>query len=252
MVVYYPRGPDDNTPPTKAPEDSSVNYRKIFETSLHSLPREARILNARSATGNILSAYCYDPDPQTISSVLKNMHSGLEQARLIAHHHRTPQGLNELAKQLPFLRDNQVRHYLLRNPQTSEILLNKLIGKMPLSQVYRLNLSREYTDRTRRSTRQIFRDKFRKASADERVNLLFNTEARCLSILAGFTFDTKMTALLCRRSYHSTLMVQNLARFPATPPNVIRHLLNQPVAKRAAHLRKQLLRHPNCPSHLKV
>ena len=46
----------------------------------------------------------------------------------------------------------------------------------------------------------------------------------CLASLVGLTLDGHATALLCRRTYVSTLLIQNLGRWSATPPQLIAHL----------------------------
>ena len=70
-------------------------------------------------------------------------------------------------------------------------------------------------------------------------------------MLAGMTFDGRMTSLLASRSIHSTLLIQNLARFLATPSVLLAKLLKQPTVRRQPQLRTMLLRHPNMPSDMK-
>jgi hypothetical protein len=43
------------------------------------------------------------------------------------------------------------------------------------------------------------------------------------------------------------LIIENLARWPATPPPVILHLLKQPLIRQMPALKAMLKRHPNCP-----
>jgi len=76
-------------------------------------------------------------------------------------------------------------------------------------------------------------------------------EGRCLALLVGLPLDGKSASLLCRRSLRSTLLIQNLARWPATPPAVLQHMFRQPVVMRSTVLKNQILRHPNVPSDLK-
>jgi len=47
------------------------------------------------------------------------------------------------------------------------------------------------------------------------------------------------------------MLVRNLARWPATPPPVLTHLMRQAHVKRSPALRNLILRHPNAPSELK-
>ena len=70
-------------------------------------------------------------------------------------------------------------------------------------------------------------------------------------MLLGQPIDQKTAALLCARNVYPVSLIQSLARFPATPPSVLAHLLKQPLVKRQAHLRSMLLQHPNVPSEAK-
>ena len=72
-----------------------------------------------------------------------------------------------------------------------------------------------------------------------------------LLAVPGLTFDGRTTSLLCSKSYVSVMLVTNLARFNATPPALIAHLLRQPMVRRQQHLRNMLLQHPNTPSDAK-
>ena len=65
--------------------------------------------------------------------------------------------------------------------------------------------------------------------------------------LSGLSLDGRTTALLCARPLASTLLVENLARWPATPPTLIAHLLAQPMVVRSPQIRTHLKRHPNAP-----
>jgi hypothetical protein len=77
------------------------------------------------------------------------------------------------------------------------------------------------------------------------VELILTTEGRCLTLLVGLVLDSHATALLCRRTYVSTLLIQNLARWSAAPPALIAHLRRQDVVRRNQALRQLLERHPN-------
>ena len=77
------------------------------------------------------------------------------------------------------------------------------------------------------------------------------TEGRVLATLSGLSLDGKSAALLCARTLSSTLLLENLARWPATPPNLVGHLLQQPLVRRMPNLQAALKRHPNCPGHAK-
>ena len=83
------------------------------------------------------------------------------------------------------------------------------------------------------------------------MELILTTEGRCLATLSGLSLDGKAAALLSARTLGSTLLLENLARWPATPPDLVAHLLQQPLVRRMPNLQAALKRHPNCPSHAK-
>lgn len=232
-------------------EGATANLRKLFETTLHALPADQRVAMAHTASGDTLSALCFDPDPAVIRAVLENALTGLEQARLIARHHRNASGLEALGRNAQLLADGQVQRLLLRNVQTPTTMLHRVLAHKALRPLYQLSVSRELTERAKAQARKALRAGFMQASAEEKVALVFHTEGRCLGLLVGLSFDTKATALLCRRTYQSTMLIQNMLRFPATPPLVLQHIYKQPLVRRAPHLRRLVEQHPNCPSQLK-
>jgi hypothetical protein len=97
----------------------------------------------------------------------------------------------------------------------------------------------------------MFRHKWGVADGEERANLVWSCEGRCLQALTGLQLDSKATTLLCARSIHSVMLVQSLCRFSATPPPLLAHLARQPVVKRQPNLRTLITQHPNCPTELK-
>lgn len=244
---------DKPAPPEKDLDLSSAaggGWRRIFEHELRALELDRRVQLAHVATGETLFALCFDPAARVVSAVLENPSAGLDHARLLARHHRSSLGLDALAHQAAWLRDVQIQRDLLRNPQTSERLLQRLFLGQTMDQVYRLTLGHEMTERVRSTARQTFRKAFTAGSAEERVALIVKTEGRCLALLAGMALDAKAAALLCRRALVSQLLVRNLLQWPATPPPVLAHLARQPIVLRNPDLRNHLLRHPNTPSRL--
>lgn len=240
---------DDDDDLVAAAEQAS--YRKLYETELRALERDQRIKLASEAEDETLCALCFDADPAVIRAVLENLKTGLKHARLIAAHHRNGVGLDALSRRAELMRDGQVQRLLLRNNQTSDPLLRRLMGHKPLSQLFQLCRGRELTERAKRMARQELRRAFQQASADERVALIFTTEGRCLPMLVGLSFDGKTTALLCGRTYVSALLIQNVLRFSATPPPVLVHLAKQSSVRRSPSLKALILQHPNCPTQLK-
>lgn len=229
----------------------SRSWRRIFEEELHPLDLDTRVERAAVATEETLRAFCFDPSRRVVEALLENPQFGLEHARLVARHHRSSQGLDALGDEAAFLRDQQVERHLFRNPQTSLRLLRRIYARARMAKIYRLAVGREATEQVRETAKREFRKKFTAGTAEERVKLILETEGRCLSLLVGLALDAKTAGLLRRRALTSALLVRNLARWPATPPPVLAHLVRQAHVKRNPALRNLILRHPNAPSELK-
>jgi hypothetical protein len=249
------RAEDDKTAADGAEEEvgevEEGNFRKLFELELHPLPQEEREKLARTEAGARLMALCFDPVPAVILRIFENSTTGFPHARLVARHHRTSQGLEPIFKRSELARDAQVQRWLLANPMLQDPQLKKLLGPKRLAAVYKWSLSRDLPERNRNKIRHMFRSKWSTAEAEERANLIFQTEGRVLVMLNGIPFDSQTTLLLCQRTIHSALLIQSLARFASTTPPILNHLLRQPVVKRQAHLKTMILQHPNCPSEAK-
>jgi hypothetical protein len=227
---------------------AGVTQRQLFETKLHRLPEDQREALAATAAEPELSAFCFDPTPRVVRAVLQNPRMGLPHARLIAAHHGNAVGLDALGEKAALLQDTEVQRLLLRNPQSAVPLLHRLLSRRRLADVYQTSQSRELPERNRRTALDAMRRRFAETTAEERVELILRTEGRALAALTGLSLDGKAASLLCARTVTSVLLVENLARWPATPPLVIAHLLKQPLALRMPQLRTLLKRHPNCPA----
>jgi len=239
---------DEQSPP----EGEALRFRQLFERKLHSLAAESRISYALNAEEPVLSALCFDPLPSVAAQLLNNPRFGLQHARLLAAHHPHPTTLQAVAAHEAFLRDAEVQRLLLRNVQTPPGLLQRLFGSKRLLDLFKLSISHELPEKNQRATRELLRHKFANtASPEEKVELLFHSEGRVLAQLAGLALDQKTTALLCGRTYTSLLLVQNLARWGATPPPVLAHLLKQAVVKHHPQLRTLLQQHPNAPANVR-
>jgi len=247
-----PDTPDDPEPAETAEHaEETREYRKLFEMELHPLPVDQRVALAGTATGARLFALCFDPAPQVIGALFENAGAGVEHARLVSFHHRNARGLEELCGRPALIADALVYRRLVRNPALTEPMLRRMLAHRRLAEVYKLSHDRELPDHNRAVARQLFRSKFMTAQPEEKADLVWNTEGRILMALTGITFDSRMTAILCSRTYASIMLVQSLARFPATPPALLGYLLRQPLVKRQPQLRNQLLQHPNTPSDAK-
>jgi hypothetical protein len=231
--------------------EASRNYRQIYETEIRPLEPDARIAMAQTADGSLLLALCLDADPKVIRAVIERSVAGLDHARMIARHHRNPVGLELVVQRVEFARDPQVQRLLVRNNQLTESLLRRLVGQRPLRELYKLSIDREVAERNRVGTRGLLRTRWASAPAEDRAALVLGTEARCLAVLIGSTFDSRTTSILCSKPMNSVLMIQNLARFPACPPALLVHLLKQPFVRKSPALKKLIFQHPNLPSQAK-
>lgn len=228
-----------------------LNYRKLYETTYAAVAEDVRVAAAKAETGASLMALCFDPVPVVVRAIFENMSAGFPHARLVAAHHRTPQGLDAVVAKPEFLRDATVQRMLLRNVQLSEPQLKKLLQPKRLAVIYKITIDRDVAERNRQKARNVLRSKWATAQAEERAEMIFGTEGRCLQQLTGLPFDSHTTTLLCARPIASLVLVQNLARFPSTTPPLLAHLMKQPMVKRQVQLRNLILQHPNCPSDVK-
>ena len=232
------------------PEDARLLPERTASSSRRSCircPRTRSAALASTAEEPELSALCFDPVPGVVRAVIDNPRAGLAHARLIAAHHGNAVGLDAVGEK-PRCCRTEVQRLLLRNPQTSAPLLQRILSRRRLADVYNATQSRELPERNRAGAMQLLRRRFSEVSAEERVELILRTEGRALAALCGLSLDGKSAALLCARTFTSALIVENLARWPATPPPVILHLLKQPLLRQLPALRAMLKRHPNCPA----
>ncbi|CAM4381233.1 MULTISPECIES: hypothetical protein [Myxococcus] len=233
------------------PEAALGNYRQLFELRLHPLPEDQRIAHAHAAEDPILSALCFDPVPAVIKAVLENARTGLPHARLVARYHRNPVGLEALCARAAFAVDTGVRRWLVRNPQLPASLFRRLWSARRLMELHKVGNDRDVPESTRRAAREVLRQRFASGPAEEKVELILNTEGRALAALIGLPVDGKTASLLCGRTYRSPMLIQNIARWSAAPPALIAHLLKQEAVRRQPQLRMLLARHPNAPADAK-
>lgn len=227
------------------------DYRKIYEARFHALPVDARVGLAKLAHGADLLALCLDADSRVIAGILENATTGLQHVRLIAFHHRTGVGLEMVTRRQDFLRDLLVERRLLRNPMSGDTVLGRVLATKRLFQTYKIAIDRDVPELTRSKSRGHMRKKYQSAPSEERADLVLRTEGRCLIYMTGCAFDAKMTQILCGKPYNSILFIQNLAKFSATPPALLAHLMKQPFVRKHAPLKKLLLQHPNMPGEVK-
>jgi len=227
------------------------NYRKLYETELRELSLPERLEKARTESGPVLFALCFDQDPQIVKGILENDRMNLDHARLIAANHRSPVGLEAICQRVALVKDARVQRMLLRNVQLTEALMKRLLTPKRLLEIYKASVDRDIPDKTRTGAKSLFKAKFGHAAPEEKFEIIWNTEGRVLPHLLGQTLDQKTAALFCARNFASVVLIQAFARFPATPPGILAHMLKQPLVKRQVHLRNLILQHPNVPSEAK-
>jgi hypothetical protein len=238
-------------PRSRPPGVEELNYRKLYEQHFREMEAHQRADAARHVHGGDLFALCLDPAPEVIAAVMENQHFGLDHARIIALRHRNPQGIEVLTRRQEVLRDAHVQRRLLQNLQLPENVLERIVRSKPLLEIYRLSVDRELPERNRLRVRSRLMRAFTQAEPDERAALVIKTEGRCLVNLVGATFDGRTSQILCNHNYSSSLFIQNLARFPATPPMLLAKLMRSSAARNQPQLRALLQRHPNMTAELK-
>ncbi|MBI1752361.1 MAG: hypothetical protein HY014_07105 [Acidobacteria bacterium] len=236
-------GPAEEETPMAAAK--SASYRQLFEQHLHRRPLDLRVAQAQVAVEPDLTAWCFDPATEVVRALLENPRTAGLHARLVASHHRTSAGLEALCARPGFANDAGVRRALLQNPVLPTGIFRRLWSTKRLLDQFLVATSHEVTDQTRAAARDLLRATFNQRAGEERAELILSTDGRCLASLVGCTIDSHATAILCRRTYTSTLLVQNIARWSAAPPQLIAHLRRQDLVKRNPVLRQMLERHPN-------
>ena len=223
----------------------AATHRQLFEQRLHPQPVDERVAQARVAVEPELSAFCFDPTAEVVRAVLENPRVGSAPRaphRRPPPHQRGPggprraDGLHERRRRAP-----------LPAPESPPPggLYRRLWSTRRLLEQYLVATSRDAPEQVRAMARDLLRASFTQRTGEEKAELIFTTEGRCLASLVGLTLDGHATALLCRRTYVSTLLIQNIARWSAAPPQLIAHLRRQDAVKRNAPLRQLLERHPN-------
>jgi hypothetical protein len=270
QVPHASHGADANAADDDAPGDSPTddeetdnaqseeldvaeegNFRKLYAMVFSERPVDEREKIATTTNGANLMALCFDPVPSVIARMFENPKIGFAHARLIARHHRTPHGLDVVLGRSDIARDAQVQRNVLQNPMAQDTQLTKILRPKRMGVVYKWALSRDLPERNRNKTKNVLRSQYSTAPAEDRADLVFSTEGRCLTMLIGIPFDSHTTALMCGRTYSSNLLVLNLCRFSSTPPNLLTHLMKQNLVRRSPQLKTMVLQHPNCPSELK-
>lgn len=239
--------PSDEAEAPMEEDGQGPTHLALYRERFHGQPEDARVQAAATAIDPELSALCFDPLPAVVRTLLQNPHFGLAHARLVAAHHQNGVGLEFLVARAELARDAQVQRLLFRNPQLNEGQLKRLTASKRLLELWKLAISREAQAKTRTGASRFLRQRFATTTAEEKVEVIFNSDGRALGALSGVPVDGKTTALLCARTYSSMTLVQHLAHWSNAPPALVAHLLKQPVVVRSPQLKMLLGRHPNAP-----
>jgi hypothetical protein len=204
--------------------------------------------SATDADADEFLEQCRRADSQWLLGRLREGNLTQAQARAVAAHHPTSVGLDALCNHVSFLHDEVFLNHLLKNANLSEGAFRKAVGHKPLPVLHRLSTSKEIGEKSRRFAVSALRQRFTRSEGEEQAGLVIQSEGRVLALLIGAPLSAKGAAALCGRPIGSSLLIQNFARWPSTPPNVLAHLMRQPVLRSHPELKRILQRHPNAPS----
>lgn len=250
-VELAPAPADDTNEVLDHSDGEERVFRARYQARWAQRTADERAAAARSVTGDDLDALAFTVDPVVVAALMENAHFGVRQVRFLARAHPTSTGLELVTRRQDWLSDREVQRRLLQNPMIGSIVFGRVMNPKRLAETYPLALSRELPELVRLKLRALLKQKWQQAAPEERADLMFRTEARCLVHLTGCTFDAKTTAILCGRPINSVMFVQSVAKFAASPPGLLAHLFKQAFVKKNAGLKKMLLAHPNLPGEVK-
>lgn len=232
-------------------DTQSGSYLSVYQKQFASLTAEEREHAATNQRGEYLLALCHDSEPRVIKRVLENHYSGLEHARLIAKFHKNSQGLEFIICNSKLLQDNRVQNNLLKNPVLNDSQIKRILNSKTLLQAWNIASSHEIPDKNKQNARKIVKEKFIKASAEQRASLIYDSEGRVLVIIHDIPFGQQTTVILCRKTYHSVLLIRNLATCSKTPGKLLKHLEIQNIVKRNKAIKRLIRTNPNYPKSSK-
>lgn len=232
-------------------QSSEANFREVYQTTLRELPQSARVQAARSASGLIINAFCFDADHHVIIALIQNEAFGLTQARLVAKHHHTAAGLEYLTRTPSFVADVSVKTNLLRNRGASHLVLQRVFRSLDLFRLHNIARGQESTEQAMMQAREALRSKFEVSSPDQKARFIIRTEGRCLRFFYRTKLGTETAELLGAHRYISFILVRNLLSFPGLPAEVLRGMSKSPIIWRNQAFRRRITGHSNCPYDVK-
>jgi hypothetical protein len=172
-------------------------------------------------------------------------------ARLIALNHPDPNGLELLASTRDLLEDDQLEWLLLRNAQLPLELATRILTPKGMNAVVDVWVDAGVAESARAVARDLIRERFAAAVAEERAALIWGTDGNVLPALTGLALDGRTVNILCSRSYTSIIFVRNLLKFGSCPGPLLGYLSKQGLVRRNPQLKSMLVAHPNTPLDVK-
>jgi hypothetical protein len=228
-------------------KNNPVNPYKIYQERYLSMPTNERLDEAAYQTGESLLALCHDPDTNVIRRVLENHTSGLAHARLIAEVHNTSSGLGFICRNPQLIKDHVVQQKLLKNAVLTDSQLRGVLNSKTLKQAWNIAKSTECAQNNKNRARMVVKEKFRRASQEERAAFIYDTEGRVLMLIHDIPFGEKAISILCKKTYNSVLLIQNLAKCSKTPARLLLRLEKQSIVRHNQGIKQLIKRHANYP-----
>lgn len=193
-----------------------------YQTELRDLALGDKLAQVAQADSDELRAWCYDPHPAVIQTVIANSRTGIEHALLIAQHHHNAVGLQALTTKYHY--SDAVVRVLLQNPTTSEVQIRRWLQPMPLLKLFHLLSGSNLSSHARNVMSQVFRDKFKSESPESKAQLIMNSGGRCLDRLGRVRLDPSTVTALKQYQSFSPFLIQKLKKHPGVTEDLVRHM----------------------------
>ena len=232
-------------------QTKDAEHLRVYEQKIRGLSLAMKILLAQTASGDELSALCFEPNPKIIRIAIQNPSFGKRQAQLVAKHHHSGSGLEFLTSFPLLVSDAAVKSGLFKNSFSSEVVLRRCFGTLSLFDLNNLSAGHEATEKSTKLARLFLREKFDNSSPEQCADFIIRTEGRCLKYLTGVRINHETAKILSRHAFTSLLLVRNLLIFPGLPPEVLRGMTKSIFVWNHPEFRKRVLGHQNCPFDIK-
>lgn len=170
--------------------------REIYRSRLRYLNEAERAHGAMTADVSLLLAYCFDPSPTVLNSVVDNPSFGFPHARLIAQNAPSTKGLRVLVAHRAILNDAQVLQNLLRNSMTPPTLLDACPLISTPEQVWTKWARRDAAERNRLYLEQRLCKLFTQLSTSKQMRFWVKTRGRPLRVLKKIPVPRRLVMLI--------------------------------------------------------